>query len=176
MVFFAFIGLIVYLSAFFQKVQGDSPIQAGLHICPIGVAFAVAAPISGRLTGRLGPLPPMIVGLLGGGGAILGLLVQIAWWNLALGGFGIGLCLTPMTATAVGAVGSDRAGMASAVHNALRQFGQVLGVAVLGALVYARPGDFVTGLHHALWVAGLALLVTGALIAVLLVRPIEHRA
>jgi DHA2 family methylenomycin A resistance protein-like MFS transporter len=43
-----------------------------------------------------------------------------------------------MTQVAVSAVGADRAGMASAVHNALRQFGQVLGVAVLGAIIDAR--------------------------------------
>jgi DHA2 family methylenomycin A resistance protein-like MFS transporter len=87
-----------------------------------------------------------------------------------------------MTAIAVSAVDADRAGMASAVHNALRQLGQVLGVAVLGALVYARlPGGatgrrldpagrraVVTGLHHALAASGLALLaaaiVTGVIV------------
>jgi hypothetical protein len=53
--------------------------------------------------------------------------------------------------------------MASSVHNALRQFGQVLGVAVLGAIVYAHAGTdggegFVAGLHAAMWVSGTALL------------------
>jgi hypothetical protein len=65
--------------------------------------------------------------------------------------------------------------MASAVHNALRQFGQVLGVAVLGAIIDARaaasgPRGFVTGLHAAMWVSGAALFGAAALTAVLL-RP-----
>lgn len=71
--------------------------------------------------------------------------------------------------------------MVSAVHNALRQVGQVFGVAVLGALVYARlPGGiagaplsrasgrlFTAGLHHALWLSGLAMLAAAVLAAVL---------
>ncbi|MGH3186249.1 MAG: hypothetical protein ACRDPY_20115 [Streptosporangiaceae bacterium] len=65
-----------------------------------------------------------------------------------------------MTQVAVSAVGASRAGMASAVHNALRQFGQVLGVAVLGAIIDARRGP--AGLHAAMWVSGLALLAAAA--------------
>jgi DHA2 family methylenomycin A resistance protein-like MFS transporter len=90
-----------------------------------------------------------------------------------------------MTAIAVSAVDASRAGMASAVHNAMRQLGQVLGVAVLGALVYANPSLradaggrldpsrrplFVGGLHHALWASGAALLAAAVLAAVLLPR------
>ena len=83
------------------------------------------------------------------------------------------------------AVDASHAGMASAVHNAMRQLGQVLGVAVLGALVYAHLGTnqvterrldpsqgllFVDGLHAALWVSGLALLASALLAALLLAR------
>lgn len=186
-VFFAFVGSIVYLSAYFQQVLGRSPLAAGLGVSAIGVAFALAAPVSGRLVGRLGPRTPMLAGLVLSGAAMLGLLrlgtgtgVAAIWWNLALAGGGVGLCLTPMTAIAVSAVDASRAGMASAVHNALRQLGQVLGVAVLGALVYADPAvrdaaggrldpagraPFVHGLHHALWACGLALLAAAVLAA-----------
>lgn len=188
-VFFSFVGAIVYFSAYFQQVQGRSPIDAGLDVSAIGVAFALAAALSGRLVARTGPRAPMLTGLLLSGAATLGLLrlgtttgIGAIWWNFALVGAGIGLCLTPMTATAVGAVDASRAGMASAVHNALRQIGQVFGVAVLGALVYAHlptgssagrrlspphAALFVTGLHHALWVSGLALLAAALLAALL---------
>jgi DHA2 family methylenomycin A resistance protein-like MFS transporter len=107
------------------------------------------------------------------------------WWAFALVGAGAGLCLTPMTATAVSAVEPARAGMASAIHNALRQLGQVLGVAVLGALVFAPPLDgargvgrlrgadadaFVHGLHAALLLSGVVLLGAAALVAATLGR------
>jgi MFS transporter, DHA2 family, methylenomycin A resistance protein len=71
----------------------------------------------------------------------------------------------------VSAVPAPRAGMASSVHNALRQFGQVLGVAVLGAIVYAHgPSGFITGLHAAMWVSGTASL-GAAVLATGLLRP-----
>jgi DHA2 family methylenomycin A resistance protein-like MFS transporter len=188
-VFFAFVGAIVFFSQYFQLVQGHSPIAAGLDVSAIGVAFAVASPLSGRAVGRIGPLAPMLAGLILAGGATLGLLrlgartpISAIWWNFALLGAGIGTCLTPMTQTALSAVDSSRAGMASAVHNSLRQVGQVFGVAVLGLLVYAhlpsggsaggrldptRGAQFVDGLHSALWVSGVALLGAAVLVALL---------
>ncbi len=196
-VFFAFIGLIVYLSAYFQQVQGHSAVEAGADVSAIGIAFALAAPVSGRLVGRVGPLPPMLAGLTVGGAAVLGLLrvgtdtgIGALWWDLALGGFGIGMCMPPMTTIAVSSTDAAHAGMASAVHNATRQLGQVLGIAVLGALVYARLPElgagrrldpvrralFVEGLHHALWVAGLALLATAGLVAWLFTRTARRTA
>ncbi len=190
-VFFAFVGAIVYLSAYFQQVQGHSPVAAGLDVAPIGVAFALAATASGRLVGRIGERVPLIVGLVISGLATLALLrlgadtgIGAIWWNFALLGAGIGLCGTPMSTLAMSSVDADRAGMASAVLNALRQVGQVFGVAVLGALVYAhlptgggRQLDaahatlFISGLHHAMWVSGLALLAAAAIAAALLFRP-----
>jgi DHA2 family methylenomycin A resistance protein-like MFS transporter len=167
--FFAFIGAIVYLSAYFQQVQGRSPLVAGLDVSPIGVAVAVAAVASGRLVGRFGERWPLVAGLTISGVATLGLLrlgpdtgIGAIWWDLALAGAGIGLCGTATTAIAMSAVGVDRAGMASAMVNAMRQVGQVFGVAVLGALVYATP-LFVPGLHDALLLSGAALLGAAAL-------------
>jgi MFS family permease len=189
-VFFAFIGGIVYFTAYFQQARGDAPIAAGLAILPIGVAYALGAGVSGRLVTAFGERWPLVVGLTVAGAAALGLLrlgpaspTGAIWWIFALLGAGIGLCGTPMNTIAMSAVGVRRAGMASAVINTMRQVGQVFGVAVLGALVYgAIPGGrvrtaddrarFVTGLHHALWVSGLALLATAAVTAALLfTRP-----
>lgn len=191
-VFFAFVGLIVYLSAWFQQVQGHSAVRAGLDVAVVGVAYAAAATWSGRLTARIGERWPLIAGLLIAGAATLGLLrlepatpASAIWWDLAILGAGIGLSGTPVSAIAMSAVDVPRAGMASAVVNSMRQVGQVFGVAVLGALVYARlPGGaagarlapaqataFTAGLHDALWVCGIVLLATAVLTALALARP-----
>jgi DHA2 family methylenomycin A resistance protein-like MFS transporter len=189
--FFSFVGALVYFSAYFQQVQGHSPMIAGLDLSAIGVAFALAAPLSGRIVGRVGARRPMLAGLLICGAATLGLLrlqpdtsIDAIWWNFAIMGGAAGLCFTPMTTIAVSGVPASRAGMASAIHNATRQLGQVLGVAVLGALVNAylptgisagrldpsKGALFVAGLHNALWVSGLALRGTAVLAALLLAR------
>jgi MFS transporter, DHA2 family, methylenomycin A resistance protein len=189
-VFFAFIGSIVYLSAYFQQVQGRSALGAGLAVLPVGIGFFVGAPLSGRLVGRFGPRLPMVAGLVLCGAGMFGLLrlgsassVGAIWWDLAAVGLGGGLSLTPMTAVAMAAVRSERAGMASAIHNSMRQVGQALGVAVLGSLVYAgvRGGAagggrlrgssgvaFVDGLHRAVFVSGASLLLAAALAVALI--------
>jgi DHA2 family methylenomycin A resistance protein-like MFS transporter len=191
-VFFAFVGAIVYFSAYFQQVQGHGPVAAGLDVGVVGLAYAAAATVSGRIVGRSGERWPLLAGLVISGLATLGLLrlqpgtgIGAIWWDLAVLGAGIGLCGTPMSTIAMSAVGTGQAGMASAVVNTLRQAGQVFGVAVLGALVYARlpaaggtgaalspaqQADFVTGLHHALWVCGLALLAAAVPVVALFAK------
>jgi len=196
-VFFAFIGAIVYFSAYFQQAQSHSALAAGLDVSSIGIFFALGASASGRLTSRFGPRWPMIVGLVIAGGATFGLLrlavatgIGAIWWNFALLGGGIGLCLTPMTAVAMSATGASKAGMVSSIHSTFRQVGQVFGVAVLGALVYSRLTArtvgplthfqselFVMGLRHALLLDGIALFSAAAL-AVTLLAPanlVSHR-
>ncbi len=191
-VFFAFVGAIVYFSAYFQEVQGRSPVAAGLAVSAIGVAYALAAAWSGRLVGRFSERWPLLAGLVISGLAMLALRrlgpgtgLGTIWWNFALLGAGAGLCGTPMTTLALSAVDVSRAGMASAVVNSFRQIGQVFGVAVLGAVVYARlPGGsaaglpdaadrqlFVAGLHGALLLSGVALIATAAVISPALARP-----
>lgn len=80
-----------------------------------------------------------------------------------------------MTAVATSSVDAAQVGTVLAVYNALRQVGQVFGVAVLGVLVYAKLPEgasvgaplprpqgelFVDGLHTAIWFSGFALLLT----------------
>lgn len=183
-VFFAFVGAIVYFSAYFQQVQGLSPVSAGLYVSIIGLALGLAAAVCGPLLRYVSARTLMVVGLLVAGTATLGLLrldvhtgIGSIWWNFALLGVGIGICNTPTSMTAMAAVEVRDAGMASAVFNAVRQVGQVFGVAVLGALVYAPVAGapdgevgprFVEGLHNALWLSAAALLAMAVLAAVLL--------
>lgn len=197
-VFFAFVGGIVYFSAYFQQVQHHDAIQTGLDVCAIGVAYAIAASRSGHLVRRFGAVPPMLVGLAVAGVATLGLLrldvhtsIWAIWWNFAVLGGGIGMSLTPMTHIAMSAVPAHNAGMVSAVHNALRQVGQVFGVAILGVLVYAKlPAGasagpplaqrqarlFIDGLHNALLLCAIALLASAILGALVLIRRSRGRA
>ncbi len=111
------------------------------------------------------------------------------WWDLAAVGLGGGLSLTPMIATAMATVRSQRAGMVSAIHNSM---GQALGVAVLGSLVYAgasrgsagggrlheaSAASFVDGLHRPVAVSGGCLLLAAALAMALIPAGVPaHRA
>lgn len=189
-VFFVFTGLILYSSTYFQSIRGETALQAGFSVSAIGIAFAVAAAISGRLVARFGERWPLIVGLLLAATGVLSLLPLSAgssdasWWAFSILGLGIGLCGTPMTTIAISSVDASRAGSVSAILNTTRQIGQVFGVALLGAVVYAGlptrserrldPQLFIEGLHHALWLCGLALIATALCTGLLLSHKARH--
>jgi hypothetical protein len=105
--------------------------------------------------------------------------------GLAVGGLGMGLTMAPTTAAAMGSVPVDKAGVGSAVINAMRQVGGSLGIAVMGTLVAtsvtvgqrspAYATQFVEGYHRAL-LAGAALVLVGAVVSVLTIRPARQPA
>jgi DHA2 family methylenomycin A resistance protein-like MFS transporter len=190
-VFFAFVGAIIYFSAFFQQVQDLSATATGLAVAAIGIAYAIAASVSGRAVSRFGERWLLLLGMVMCGVALLGLVrleadtgMESIWWNFAFLGLGAGLCGTPMSTIAMSSVDGARAGMASALINAMRQVGQVFGVAVLGAAVYgllpqsaagqhldtANQLLFVDGLHHAMLIAAGCMAVATLLVALLLGR------
>ena len=72
-------------------------------------------------------------------------------------GVGGGLAIPPLTAALLEALPAERAGLASGVFNAARQFGGGLGVAVFGGLVAA--GGFVSGMHTALVIGAIGITV-----------------
>ncbi|UTI65129.1 MFS transporter [Paraconexibacter antarcticus] len=183
-VFFTFTGVIVFMAAFLQQVRGETPGATGLYLLPFGASVALCAPVAGRLTGRLGPRLPILSGLTLACAATVLLRARLdvslaagdLWWTFALLGAGVGLSLPPMTVTAVTAVDLARTGMASAVHNASRQLGQTLGVAVIGAIVLGRAGRAadggrrLRGADAVAWTAGLhaALVVCAVLLGLAL--------
>jgi DHA2 family methylenomycin A resistance protein-like MFS transporter len=128
---------------------------------PLFAPVAALAPISGRLTGRFGPRGPMLGGLLVAA-AGLALLARVGASTpyvemlpaFVLWGAGLGALTSAVVAAAVGAVESERAGLASAVNNTARQAGGAIGIAAFGALAGdpARPA-FVHGFHVAALVA-----------------------
>src|SRR5436305_13986301 len=62
-------------------------------------------------------------------------------------GAGLGLVVAPMVGTVLGRVPPGRSGMAAAAVTAAREVGGVIGVTVLGAILYGR---LFTGLTHRL--------------------------
>jgi DHA2 family methylenomycin A resistance protein-like MFS transporter len=90
------------------------------------------------------------------------------WPALFLTGLGLAPA-TPALVAATGSVPRERAGMASAVNNTARQGAGAFGVAILGGFLGSRTSP-VAGVHLALVVGGIVLLV-GGLLAPALIRP-----
>ena len=105
----------------------------------------MSAPLSPRLAERFGT--KVIVGLGLSIGAASMVLLSRTWildddlWlavMFVIFGFGMGLTMAPATDSIMGSVPRERAGVGSAVNDTTRQFGGVLGVAVIGSLLVTR--------------------------------------
>jgi EmrB/QacA subfamily drug resistance transporter len=176
----AMFGTFFYVSLYMQNVLGYSPVEAGASFLPMTVLIILIAPRAGALTDRVGSR-----WLVGGGMTLLAAMLfyytelgahesfPAILPGLLLGGIGMGMTMTPITAAAMSAVAVDKAGVGSAVLNSSRQVGGSLGIAVMGSIV-ASSDSYLTGFHDALRVGSL-LCLAGALVAVTAIRKIEHK-
>jgi EmrB/QacA subfamily drug resistance transporter len=186
----AMFGIFFYNSLFLQRVLGYGAIKTGATFLPMTVLIIFVAPVAGRIADRLGPR-----WLMGAGMALLTVSLLLfatldaasSWWDivpgLIVGGVGMAIVMAPTTAAAMGSVPVDKAGVGSAVINSMRQVGGSLGIAIMGALVATTVStqpfspryatQFVPGYHRALHV-GAAILLAGALVAVLTIRKVHH--
>ena len=140
--FAAFGGFLFLNTLYLQEARGLSPVHAGLATVPLAVMTVLASPLSGRLVGRRGPrLPLLIAGvcLVTASAMLIGLDAQTSFgWLIAayvIFGLGFGFVNAPITNAAVSGMPRAQAGVASAIATTSRQFGQTLGVALVGAIV-----------------------------------------
>jgi EmrB/QacA subfamily drug resistance transporter len=182
----AMFGVFFFVSLYVQNILHYSATQAGATFLPMVSLIILIAPVAGRLSDRIGSR-----WLMGGGMALLGaslLLyervgVHSNFWTLLpamlVGGVGMAMTMSPMTAAAMGSVPVDKAGVGSGVLNSFRQVGGSLGIALMGAIVASylnHPAqsplaaqDYVNGLHAGFRVAA-AITFVAALVAVVTVR------
>ena len=170
-----FYGQLFVISLYFQHVRGYSALLTGLALLPMGVFVALSSALSGKVTGRIGPRRPMLIGLTIAGIGFLGLIAAGAHTSYAVLvgplvaiGFGMAFTMPAATAAIIEAAPADRAGIASGVLNASRQAGGAIGVALLGTLV--ESGPFVSGLHVAMAVAAGAFFVAAGIATVTVER------
>jgi EmrB/QacA subfamily drug resistance transporter len=176
----AMFGTFFYVSLYMQNVLKYSPVEAGASFLPMTILVILIAPRAGALTDRVGSR-----WLVGTGMTLLAVMLfyyttlgaHESFWallpGLLLGGAGMGMTMTPVTAAAMSAVSVDKAGVGSAVLNSARQVGGSLGIAVMGAIV-AGSSNYLSGFHDALRM-GAFLCLAGAVVAVLAIRKIEHK-
>ncbi|MFJ5232356.1 MFS transporter [Kitasatospora sp. NPDC088391] len=157
MVSFGMFGAMFFLPLMMQGVMGWAPSDAGYAGLPMTATIVLAAPLSGWLTSRHGPRPPLVLGIAlcaaGLGGLSLYSGQAHYWsylWTLVVLGLGMGLTFTPVSIAVLRRVAPERTGTASATVNTLRELGGVLGIAVLGAVLTGRLGSALATAFHRL--------------------------
>ncbi|MGW6454819.1 MFS transporter [Streptomyces sp. NPDC055078] len=146
LVAFGLSGSLFLLTQHLQFVLGYGPLDAGLRTAPLALSM-IALNMTGigpRLLLRLGtPLTIAIgmtlvsgglasIALLGGdgyGGTLLGLVVM---------GAGIAFSMPAMANAIMSAIPLEKAGVGAGINGTLAEFGNGLGVAVLGAVLNSR--------------------------------------
>lgn len=130
---------LVYVSVWLQAERGLGPVAAGLTMAPLAVASFATSTLAGKVLHRFPPRVLLGAGvLLGAAGCLLQLGFGVVA-GLAVTGIGVGIA-GPATGAAIAAAAPpDRAGMAAGILTTTRQFGQTLGVAVLG-IAYQAGG------------------------------------
>lgn len=185
-------GMFVYLTLWFQRVEGFDGLEAGLRLLPVTITALVAAVAAGRLSAVLSPRLVLTVAL---GCTAAGLLQMTALdagsaWTIALPGLiltgvGFGLANPTVAAVTLAVAPAKRAATATGMNSTFRQVGVATGVAALGAIFdhaitavgdpgQQRPGPeliaaYATALDR-VFLAGAAIAAVGAILAFALVR------
>ena len=188
-------AMFLFLTFYFQVTLGYSPLRSGFAFLPFSAGIIVSAGVVAQLLPRVGPRALMLPGL---SMAVIGMLLLVRITAdtsyvthvlpaLLLMSVGLAGVFIPASSTALVGVGSQDAGVASAVLNTSQQVGGSLGLALLNTL-YAgevtsylaenltNPADAekVTALalvsgYHVAFVWGAALIFCALVVAVLVI-------
>ncbi len=176
---FAATGGFLFLNTLYlQDVRGLSALHAGLYLLPMAGMLVVFSPLSGRLVGRVGARPSLLMGA--GALTVSAVMLTRLTPTTSVGylltayfltGIGLGFLNPPITNTAVSGMPRSQAGVASAIASTSRQVGMTLGVAVIGAIAGggiagAIGRGFATATHPGWWIIagfGGGILILGVL-------------
>jgi EmrB/QacA subfamily drug resistance transporter len=181
---YAGLGIVFFfLVVQLQQVLGYSALEAGAATLPITMLMLLFSSRSGQLADRIGPRLQMSVGPLV---VALGLLVMASidagdsyvtgvLPAVLLVGAGLATAVAPLTATALGAVDSAHAGVASGVNTTVARASQLAAVAVVPLLAgisgdsYLDPDVFTDGFRKGMLIAA-GLVAVGGVIGALTIR------
>ncbi|HYP73951.1 MAG TPA: MFS transporter, partial [Microbacterium sp.] len=167
------------VAVYLQQGAGLSATLAGLASLPTTLLVIALSSRVGILSGRVGPRLFMSVGpIVMAVGCLLLLAVDTAfdyWWQVLPGmivlGLGLAITVSPLTAAILGAVDERRAGIASAVNNAVARVAGLLAIASLAPIV-GGVLDLV-GFHRAAIVAAALLIAGGVVSAIGVQNPVR---
>jgi EmrB/QacA subfamily drug resistance transporter len=163
------------ITIFLQEFAGFSATLAGIATLPPTIMIVFLGSWFGGLSTRFGPrifmtLGPITVAI----GYLLTLTVttEVSYWTQLLPGIvvmGLGMAMTvaPLTAAILGAVDPARAGIGSAVNNAVARIAGLVAIASIGVIVGTQLD--VTGFHRAA-IATAAFLIVGGIVSWIGVR------
>lgn len=157
LVFMAMYGVMFLITQYFQLILGYTPLDSALRFLPMAPIMIIVAPLTPRISARIGVNRTVSIGLFLVAGALVmlrALQVDTPYWYILVSIVpmvsGMALAMSPMTASIMSAVPPNRAGAGSAMNDASRELGAALGVAVMGSLAASQYATAVDSLTSAL--------------------------
>jgi MFS transporter, DHA2 family, multidrug resistance protein len=138
-------GSTFLMPVYLQNSLGYTALQSGSVFLPVGLIQGCMAPISGKISDKINPKIPILIGVL-----ILSLSFylnsKLSWLSelkfimlsLYLRGFGMGLLFTALSTISISEIPREKMAQASAISNSIRQLGGSLGVALLATMLSMR--------------------------------------
>jgi EmrB/QacA subfamily drug resistance transporter len=177
---------------YFQGVQGDSPIVAGVKLAPLALGMLISSPLAGIWADRRGSRLMAVLGMLvtAAGLALMTTLGRDTTYvasglYMFIVGIGSGMFNSPNTAAMMGTVAPRRRGIAAGARVLVQNTGAVISIAFVLAVVTssvpktvlfkvfsglanhisnAQLDPFISNMHLALWCLASISLV-GAFVA-----------
>jgi EmrB/QacA subfamily drug resistance transporter len=185
---------------YFQGVQGNSPVLAGVKLAPLALGMLIASPLAGIWADRRGSRTLASIGMLV---TALGLALMTTLGRdttyvasgiyMFIVGVGSGMFNSPNTAAMMGTVAPHRRGIASGARILVQNTGAVLSIAFVLAVVTSsvpknvlfavfsglanhisntQLSPFLSNMHTALWCLT-AVSIVGAFVAAARPKRIE---
>jgi len=150
----ALFGVALLLPLYLEIVRGRSPLQTGLLLIPQGLGAALAMPLAGALTDRIGARPVVLGGIalaLAGTAGYTQLTATTGYWYLAVAllliGAGLGATITPSMAAAFGAIERQAIPAAAAAIGTIQRIAGSLGTALLAVTLTRAMTARLPGFH-----------------------------
>lgn len=145
-------GLLFALPLWLQSVTGADPLRTGVILSSLAFGAVVSGGAARHLSAAIGPTNTVRLGMVLEIVGIIGIALALSptgntWWltvPLFVYGLGVGLASAQLTSVALADVPPEKSGRASAMTSTFRQVGTALGSAILGAVLFAGLGHFVT--------------------------------
>ena len=141
----ALFGGIFLLPLFMQQQMGYEEMQSGLILLPGSLVMALVMPFGGRISDKIGPKLPTLIGLTGLWFFMFmyrNMNVNMTAFDLIcptlVRGVAMGLLMAPITAAGMNAVEQRDAGMASSMFSIIQQVGGSIGISLLSTILSHR--------------------------------------
>ncbi|WP_344403313.1 MFS transporter [Streptomyces longisporus] len=173
-------GALFLLTQHLQLVLGYGPLEAGVRTAPLALTVVALnfSGLSAKWAARLGTPVSIALGmvLMAGGLVSIALLDSGGYAGTLMGllliGGGCAVANPAMAHAVMSAIPPEKAGVGAGVNGTLAEFGNGLGVAVLGAVLSSRvpSAGLAAGLQTGQLVGAVAVLLGGFVAAALLRR------